>query len=59
MTGLVNYKELNVAAPAAVAIQHTPFHWLQDLVKLAILTGLTSVILVLLLGSIENILFHG
>ncbi len=51
MTGLVNYKDLNVAAPAAIAIQHTPFHWLQDLVKLAILTGLTSVILVLLLGQ--------
>jgi APA family basic amino acid/polyamine antiporter len=51
MTGLVNYKELNVAAPVAVAIRHTPFHWLQGLVKIAILTGLTSVILVLLLGQ--------
>lgn len=51
MTGLVNYKELNVAAPAAVAIEHTPFHWLQWLVKIAIITGLTSVILVLLLGQ--------
>jgi len=51
MTGLVNYKDLNVAAPAALAIEHTPFHWLQWLVKIAILTGLTSVILVLLLGQ--------
>jgi APA family basic amino acid/polyamine antiporter len=51
LTGLVNYKDLNVAAPAAIAIQQTPFHWLQDLVKFAILTGLTSVILVLLLGQ--------
>lgn len=51
MTGLVNYKDLNVAAPAALAIQHTPFHWLQGLVKIAIIAGLTSVILVLLLGQ--------
>ena len=51
MTGLVNYKDLNVAAPAALAIEHTPFHWLQWLVKIAILAGLTSVILVLLLGQ--------
>lgn len=51
MVGLVNYKELNVAAPVALAIEHTPFTWLKGLVKLAILTGLTSVILVLLLGQ--------
>lgn len=51
MTGLVNFKDLNVAAPAALAIEHTPFHWLQWLIKLAILAGLTSVILVLLLGQ--------
>jgi basic amino acid/polyamine antiporter, APA family len=51
MTGLINYKELNVAAPVALAIAHTPFHWLQEVVKLAIITGLSSVILVLLLGQ--------
>jgi APA family basic amino acid/polyamine antiporter len=51
LVGLVNYKELNVAAPVAVAIDQTPFPWLQGLVKLAILMGLTSVILVLLLGQ--------
>lgn len=51
MTGLVNYKELNVAAPAALAIDQTPFPWLQKLLTLAILMGLTSVILVLLLGQ--------
>lgn len=51
MTGLVNYKELNVAAPVAVAIAVTPFDWLDWLVKLAVLTGMTSVILVLLLGQ--------
>lgn len=51
MVGLVNYKELNVAAPVALAIEQTPFIWLQGLVKLAVLMGLTSVILVLLLGQ--------
>ncbi len=51
LTGLVNYKELNVAAPVALAISKTPFPWLQILVKLAVLAGLTSVILVLLLGQ--------
>lgn len=51
MVGLVNYKELDVAAPVALAIDQTPFPWLKWLVKLAIITGLTSVILVLLLGQ--------
>lgn len=51
MTGLVNYKELGVAAPVAVAIERTPFGWLNIFVKLAILAGFTSVILVMLLGQ--------
>ncbi len=51
MTGVVNYTKLNVAAPVAVAIDQTPFWWLAGLVKLAILCGFTSVILVMLLGQ--------
>lgn len=51
MTGLVNYKELSVADPVAVAVAVTPFVWFNWLVKLAVLAGLTSVILVLLLGQ--------
>lgn len=51
MTGLVNYKELNVAAPVALAIDQTPYGWLNILMKFAILAGFTSVILVLLLGQ--------
>lgn len=51
MTGLVNYKDLNVAAPVALAIEQTPFLWLIWLIKLAILAGLTSVILVFLLAQ--------
>lgn len=51
MTGLVNYKDLKVAAPVALAIDQTPFSWLQGLIKLAIIAGFTSVMLVLLLGQ--------
>lgn len=51
LTGLVNYRELNVADPVARAIDNTPFWWLNWLVKLAILAGLTSVILVTMLGQ--------
>lgn len=51
MTGLVNYKELKVAAPVALAIDQTPYWWLKGLIKLAIIAGFTSVMLVLLLGQ--------
>lgn len=51
LTGLANYTELNVAAPVSVAIEKTPFAWLHELVDLAVICGLTSVILVLLLGQ--------
>jgi APA family basic amino acid/polyamine antiporter len=51
MVGLVPYKELNVAAPVAAAINKTPYIWLNGLIKLAIVAGLTSVVLVLLLGQ--------
>lgn len=51
MVGLVPYPELNVAAPVAAAIGKTPFLWLSGLIKLAIIAGLTSTVLVLLLGQ--------
>lgn len=51
MVGLVPYTQLNVAAPVAAAIHKTPFSWLYGLIKLAIIAGLTSVILVLLLAQ--------
>ncbi len=52
MTGLVPYLSFKgVAAPVAVAIDATPFKWLQPLVKLGSIMGLTSVILVMLLGQ--------
>jgi APA family basic amino acid/polyamine antiporter len=51
LVGLAPYKELNVASPVAVALSYTPYPWFGLLVKLAILAGFTSVILVLLLGQ--------
>ena len=51
LTGLANYKELDVAAPVAVAIAKMPYPWLNWLIKLAVLAGLTSVILVLLFAQ--------
>jgi APA family basic amino acid/polyamine antiporter len=51
LTGIVNYKDLNTAAPVAVAIDRTNYMWLRPAVKLAIVMGYTSVILVMLLGQ--------
>jgi APA family basic amino acid/polyamine antiporter len=51
LTGIVNYSELKVAAPVAVAIDHTAYTWLRPAIKMAIIAGYTSVILVMLLGQ--------
>ncbi|HWQ54768.1 MAG TPA: amino acid permease [Bryobacteraceae bacterium] len=51
LTGMVPYKELGVAAPVALAVDRTPYVWLNGLVKLGIIAGFTSVILVMLLGQ--------
>ncbi len=51
LTGMVSYTQLGVAAPVALAIDKTPYLWLNKLVKLGIIAGFTSVILVMLLGQ--------
>ncbi|HTR16490.1 MAG TPA: amino acid permease [Acetobacteraceae bacterium] len=52
LTGIVNYHAmLGDAAPVATAIDRTPFPALKVAVKLGIILGFTSVILVLLLGQ--------
>jgi APA family basic amino acid/polyamine antiporter len=52
MTGLEHYTHFKgSAAPVAVAIAATPFAWLKTAVKVAIICGFTSVILVMLLGQ--------
>ncbi|MBM3207023.1 MAG: amino acid permease [Chlamydiae bacterium] len=58
LTGIVSYKMLDVADPIAVAVNALGpnFIWLRFFIKLAILAGLTSVILVMLLAQ-SRILF--
>ena len=52
LTGVVNYKELNVAAPLAVAVDRMKsISFVGFLMKLGSLCGLTSVMLVMLLGQ--------
>jgi len=53
LTGIVNYKELNVPAPIALAIDKTgqALFWLRPLIKVGAIAGLSSVILVLLMGQ--------
>ena len=52
LTGIVHYPDMKGnAAPIALAIDKTPFGWLQVVVKLGIIGGFTSVLLVGLLGQ--------
>jgi APA family basic amino acid/polyamine antiporter len=52
MTGLAPYHEFKQsAAPVAIAISHTPYKWLGQMIVLAIVVGYTSVILVDLWGQ--------
>lgn len=53
MTGIVGYEFLGVPDPVAVAVNAMgpQFFWLRIVVKVAILAGLTSVVLVMLLGQ--------
>ncbi|CDH56004.1 cationic amino acid transporter [Lichtheimia corymbifera JMRC:FSU:9682] len=57
MTGAVSYTELNVAAPPTVAVSAVEartgksFRWLNIIVSLGALFGLTSVMMIMLLGQ--------
>lgn len=53
LTGIVNYQDLNVPAPIALAIDHTGegLKWLSPFIKLGAVAGLSSVILVMMLGQ--------
>ena len=53
MTGIVKYTELNVPAPIAVAIDATGkgLAWLSPFIKIGAIAGLSSVVMVLLLGQ--------
>jgi APA family basic amino acid/polyamine antiporter len=52
LTGMVSYKELNVAAPVALALDKYPgLHWLGVPVKLGAIFGMTSVMLVMTIAQ--------
>ncbi|VVB47150.1 putative amino acid permease YhdG (fragment) [Beijerinckiaceae bacterium RH AL1] len=51
LTGLVPYKDLNVAAPIAKGVDVIGLTWFSVVIKIGALTGLTTVILVLLYGQ--------
>lgn len=52
LVGMVNYAQMRGdPAPVATAINMTAYPWLQIMIKLGIVCGFTSVILVLLLGQ--------
>jgi APA family basic amino acid/polyamine antiporter len=51
LTGLVNYRALNVADPVAVGIDATGIWWGSILVKIGAVFGLGTVMLVMLLGQ--------
>ncbi|MGB8692674.1 MAG: amino acid permease [Steroidobacteraceae bacterium] len=52
LTGLMPYRELNDAAPVALAMEaHPELHWLSVWVIIGAIAGLTSVILVMILAQ--------
>jgi basic amino acid/polyamine antiporter, APA family len=53
LTGIVNYTQLNVSAPIAVAVGSLgpSLAWLEYFIKIGAIAGLSSVILVMLLGQ--------
>jgi APA family basic amino acid/polyamine antiporter len=51
VTGLISYTKLHDAAPVSLAISQTPLPFLKVAVSIGAIAGLTSVILVMLLGQ--------
>jgi basic amino acid/polyamine antiporter, APA family len=51
LTGIVPYDKLNVPDPIAVGVDAIGLAWLSPLIKFGVILGLTSVILVTLLGQ--------
>ncbi|RXF73348.1 amino acid permease [Hansschlegelia zhihuaiae] len=51
LTGLVPYKDLNVADPIAKGVDAIGMGWFSAVIKIGALTGITTVILVLLYGQ--------
>lgn len=56
ITGMSRYTELNTGAPLARAFENVGQPWIADLISLGAIAGITSVVLVLLLGQ-SRVLF--
>jgi basic amino acid/polyamine antiporter, APA family len=56
LTGIVKYTQLNTAAPMADALKAVGYNWIASLVSLGALAGLTTVILILMMGQ-SRVLF--
>ena len=50
-TGVTPYRQLNVADPIATAADHAGLGWMAKIIKLGAIAGLSSVILVMMLGQ--------
>jgi APA family basic amino acid/polyamine antiporter len=51
LTGMVPYNKINVDAPVSDAFRQVGLPWAQFLISLGALTGITSVLLVLMLSQ--------
>ena len=51
LTGIVHYDKLNVPAPIALGVDSTGLTWLRPIIKLGAIAGLSSTMLVMLLGQ--------
>ena len=51
LTGIVHYSKLNVPDPIAVGIDATGLLWLGPIIKIGAIAGLSSVILVMIMGQ--------
>ncbi len=56
LTGIVSYKDLNVSSPVAHAMQLLGINWASALIATGVITGLTTVMLVLYYGLTRIIL---
>ncbi|WP_333870684.1 amino acid permease [Desulforamulus putei] len=53
LTGIVPYNQLNVAAPVAYAMNVIGQNWFAGLISLGAITGMTTVLLVMLYGQVR------
>ena len=51
LTGMVPYHQIDVDAPVAVAFQQVGLKWAQGIISIGAITGITSVLLVLMLSQ--------